>query len=118
MFSHWAQYKAFVTSLSQIHIPTTNDEAMRNKEYKATMDDEMQALAENHTWELSKLPHGKRLLGCRWIYTIKYKEGGTLDKCNVRHVAKGYTQSLGIDYFDTFALVTKFNSENSYCFGG
>ena len=44
-----AQYKAFVTSPSQIHIPTAIDEAVQHKEWKAAMDEEMWALAKNHT---------------------------------------------------------------------
>ena len=44
------------------------------------MDGEMQALSKNHTWELSKLPPRKRPVGCRWVYTVKYKAYDTLEK--------------------------------------
>ena len=63
------------------------------------MDDEMKALVRNETWELVKLPPGKRTIGFRWVYTVKYKEDGTLDKYKAKLVAKGYTQSHGIDQY-------------------
>ena len=63
-----------------------------------------------HTWELSKLPPRKRPVGRRWVYTVKYKAYDTLEKYKARLVEKGYNQSQGIDYFDTFASVAKFNT--------
>ena len=104
-----AQYKFFVTSLSQIHIPTTMDEAIRTQEWQWAMDDEMKALVRNQTWELVKLPPGKGTVGCRWVYIVKYKADGTLDKYKAILVAKGY-KSHGIYYSDTFTLVAKFNT--------
>ena len=49
-------------------------------------------------------------MGCRWIYTIKYKEDGSIERYKAKLVAKGYTQTYGIDYTDTFALVAKINT--------
>ena len=56
------------------------------------------------------LPMGKRIVGCKWIFTIKYKVDGTLERYKVRLIAKGYTQTYGVDYLDTFALVAKMNT--------
>ena len=52
---------------------------------------------------------GKRTVGCRWIFTVKYRADGTLERYKVRLVAKGYTQTCKVDYLDAFALVAKMN---------
>ena len=58
-------------------------------------------------WSLVSLPPGKHPVGCKWVYKIKYRADGTIQRYKVRLVAKGYTQQEGIDYLDTFSPVAK-----------
>ena len=74
------------------------------------MDVEMQALERNNTWEIVDLPKRKKLVGRKWVFTIKYNADETLERYNARLVAKGYTQTHGIDYQKTFASVAKMNT--------
>ncbi|RDX62452.1 hypothetical protein CR513_59211, partial [Mucuna pruriens] len=74
------------------------------------MKEEMKALEKNTTWEIFYRPNDKRVICCRWIYTVKCKSDGTLEQYKERLVAKGYTQTYGIDYEETFALVAKMNT--------
>ena len=74
------------------------------------MDDEMLALIQNQTWELVDLPGGKKPVGCRWVYTIKYNSDGSLERYKARLVARGYTQTYGLDYKENFAPVAKMNT--------
>ena len=55
------------------------------------MNVEMEALKKNKTWELVDLPTGKRPVGCKWVYIVKYRANETLKRYRVRLVAKGYT---------------------------
>ncbi|KAI5312161.1 hypothetical protein L3X38_041334 [Prunus dulcis] len=71
------------------------------------MNEEMRALQKNDTWELVPLPHGKKIKGCRWIYTVKLKAERSIERNKAILVAKGYTQRYGIDYQDTFAPTAK-----------
>ena len=57
---------------------------------------ETEALEKNGTWEIVELPRGKKPIGCKWMFTVKYKVDGSLERYKARLVAKGYTQTYGI----------------------
>ncbi|WJZ86739.1 hypothetical protein VitviT2T_006171 [Vitis vinifera] len=102
--------KSFVNQLSTVAIPNSVQEALADPRWKAAMNEEMKSLQNNETWELVECPPGKKLVGCRWIYTVKYKVDGSIERFKARLVAKGYTQTYGIDYTKTFAPVAKINT--------
>jgi len=74
------------------------------------MTSKHQSLLKNNTWVFSDLPPGKNPIGCKWVYKIKYKSDGTLDKYKARLVAKGFSQRQGIDYEETFAPTAKMST--------
>ena len=51
------------------------------------------------TWEFMDLPPGKQTVRCKWVCQIKYKAGGTIERHKAWLVAKGFTQTEGIDFF-------------------
>ena len=56
------------------------------------------------------MPKDKKLVGCRWVFTVKYNSDGSVERYKARLIAKGYTQEYGIDYEETFASVAKMNT--------
>lgn len=54
------------------------------------MNLEIKALEENSTWEIVHLPKGKTVIGSKWVYKIKYKANGEVERFKGRLVAKGY----------------------------
>ena len=70
------------------------------------MDDEMNALIRNGTWEIVTLPKDKKPVSCRWVFTVKYNSDSSVERYKAQLVAKGYTQEYGIDY----ASVAKMNT--------
>ncbi|CAA6664374.1 unnamed protein product [Spirodela intermedia] len=97
-------------NLKTIIIPTIVKEALSHNEWSHVMDEEIDALEKNCTWDLVPLPSGKKVVGCKWVYTPKYKVDGTFERYKARLVAIGYSQSYRIDYFETFAPVAMLNT--------
>jgi histone deacetylase 1/2 len=82
--------------------PTSHVDALVEPVWKAAMDDEYRALSLNHTWRLVDPPPGRHIVGCKWVFKLKQKPDGSIDRYKARLVAKGFTQRHGIDYTDTF----------------
>ena len=85
-------HTTLVNAISSNFEPTTYAEAAVIPEWQAAMSEELRALKENSTWSLTTLPPGKHTVGCKWVYRIKYRADGTIERYKARLVAKGYTQ--------------------------
>ncbi|WZY72206.1 hypothetical protein YC2023_004446 [Brassica napus] len=110
----FAQYPeahcAFMVNLDENHIPRSYEEAMEDKEWKESVGAEAGAMIKNDTWYESELPKGKKAVSSRWIFTIKYKADGSIERKKTRLVARGFTQTYGEDYIETFAPVAKLHT--------
>lgn len=82
-------------------------EAVKCKEWVQAMNEELEALETNETWEITDLPKGKHVIGCKWLYRIKYRPDGTVERYKARLVVLGNRQRYGVDYDQTFAPVAK-----------
>ncbi|KAL0641744.1 hypothetical protein Bca4012_102720 [Brassica carinata] len=101
---------AFMVNLDEDHIPRSYEEAMEDKEWKESVGAEAGAMIKNDTWYESELPKGKKAVSSRWIFTIKYKADGSIERKKTRLVARGFTQTYGEDYIETFAPVAKLHT--------
>ena len=94
------------------NIPTTFADALKSDEatkWQKAMDDEMTALTENDTFELVTPPEGRNIVKSRWVFTVKLGPNGE-ETFKSRVVAKGYSQTEGIDYQETFAPTARMSS--------
>lgn len=93
--------------------PECYDEAMESDEKKKWLDvmqDEIKSLHDNHTFDLMKLPKGKKALENRWIFRVKQESTSTSPRYKARLVVKGFRQRKGVDFNEIFSPVVKMSS--------
>ncbi|KAL2923679.1 Retrovirus-related Pol polyprotein from transposon TNT 1-94 [Bienertia sinuspersici] len=115
--SHWcnlvssisfsSSHKSFLSSVCEYKEPKSFKEASTKPEWVEAMQKEIDALNKNNTWTFVDLPKGKKAIGSKWVYKVKLKADGTLDRCKARLVAHGCNQKHGVDYEETFSPVIK-----------
>ena len=86
--------------------PSSYEKACTQKIWQDAMKEEITSIKNNDTWELVKLPKGKKCVGCKWVYKTKYNADGSIESHKARLVAKGFTQKFSIDYEETFAPIS------------
>ncbi len=91
--------------------PQTMEEVLNNKDAKKweiAMQEEYDFLVVNNTWSLVPLPKGRKPISCKWVFKIKYGVDGEVECYKAKLVARGFTQTFGVDYNETFTPITKF----------
>ena len=84
-------HRNFALSVTTILEPTSFSQANKDPHWQEAMSVELSTLEANHTWSLTTLPLGKHPIVCKWVYKVKLKADGSLERYKVRLVAKGYT---------------------------
>ena len=93
--------------------PATVSEALHgphSEQWREAMQEEIDSLQEHDVYELTELPRGRKAVGCKWVFKIKHKADGSVERYKARLVAQGYSQRYGIDYDETFSPVVRFES--------
>ncbi|KAL9996132.1 putative RNA-directed DNA polymerase [Helianthus debilis subsp. tardiflorus] len=101
------EHKCFTSLLDKSCEPRNFYEASKDPNWVSAMNEEIEALHRNDTWDLVELPPGRSVIGCKWVYKIKYKSTGEIERFKARLVAKGFSQKQGIDFDETFSPVVK-----------
>ena len=97
-------------SIPPLYEPHSYCETHTNPFWQQAINEELNALHKNHTWDMVDLPPSQSVIGCRWVYKIKTKADGSVEWYKARLVAKGFTQEYGIDYEEKFAPVARLTS--------
>ncbi len=103
----------FVSGNGDIRVPKQYAEALRSPQWqhwRAAIQDEYDSLVQNGTWRLVPRPSDHPVAGSRWVFTLKFDSTGNISRYKARFVCKGYTQTAGVDYFETFAPVVNATS--------
>nr|GMC80266.1 Retrovirus-related Pol polyprotein from transposon RE2 [Ipomoea batatas] len=100
-------HRIFLTAITNHDEPKHFSQAVRHSYWREAMQTEIHALEQNGTWEIVPLPPGKKAIASKWVYKIKFKPNGEVERYKARLVAKGLSQVEGVDFHETFAPVAK-----------
>ena len=99
--------------ISQVEPKSTNEEIKDDHWIKA-MEEELQQIIKNDTWELVPRPKDKNVIGTKWVFQNKMNKQGEVVRKNARLVCKGYSQQEGIDYEETYAPIARMEVDKMF----
>jgi hypothetical protein len=88
-------HHAYTLSITHHSEPNSYMEASNDTKWIQAMDLELEVLTKTGTWSIVDLPPNIKPIGCRWVYKVKYKPDGSVERYKARLVTKGYNQIEG-----------------------
>lgn len=107
-------HRNFLAAVSARSEPPSFKEAKKYPGWQEDMHHEIKALEDNGTWSMESLSPGKRALGSRWVYKVKYNSDGSIERLKARIVVFSNHQVAVIDYTDTFDPVAKMTTVRAF----
>lgn len=98
---------SLTATLSSISIPSSYTQAMEHACWRQAIETEFLALEENQTWDVVTCPPSVKPLGSKFVFSVKLRSDGSIDRYKARLVVLGNKQEYGLDYDETFAPVAK-----------
>ncbi|GKB53596.1 ribonuclease H-like domain-containing protein [Tanacetum coccineum] len=105
-----ADASCFISNLNKTVEPTCYNDVIKDINWVQAMNNEMEVLYLNNTWILTDLPLNRKAIKSKWVYKIKYKSSGEVERYKARLVAKGCGQKEGVDYEEIFSPVVKMST--------
>ena len=93
--------------------PKSVTDALNSKnsgKWMQALEAEYNSLVKSETWELVIPPDDACIVGPKWVFKVKRKANGEVDRYKARLVAQGYSQTYGIDYEEVFPPVARYSS--------
>ena len=107
----WRASANDVETATDLSEPSTFEAAVSGPDqvhWRKAIHAELESMRLRGVFRAAKLPNGQRAIGTKWVFKIKRKADGSIEKYKARLVAKGFRQKYGIDYTETFSPVVKY----------